>query len=61
MVDDYTQCPSVRVVIRKETNFQNRRTLFDSSSVKRHVITDDDLQQFEKFDDITNNFGYQVS
>ena len=61
MVDDNTQAPFVRVVVRKETNFQNRRILFDSSSVKRHVMTDDDLLQFEKFDDIANNFGYQVN
>ena len=58
--DDDTQCPLVRVVVRRETNFQNRRTLFDSSNVKRQIIKEKDLEEYKKYDDISGCFGYQV-
>ena len=60
-VNDDTQCPLVRVVVRRETNFQNRRTLFDSSNVKRQIVKEKDLEEYKKYDDISGCFGYQVS
>ena len=60
-VDDNTQFPIVRVIVRRETNFQNRRTLFDSSNVKRNIIKEKDLEEYSKYDDISGCFGYQVS
>ena len=59
--NDDTQCPLVRVVVRRETNFQNRRTLFDSSNVKRQIINERDLEEYKKYDEISGCFGYQVS
>ena len=59
--NDDTQCPFVRVVVRRETNFQNRRTIFDSFSTKRQIITDKDAESYRQFDDIAGSFGYQVS
>ena len=60
-VDDNTQFPIVRVIVRRETNFQNRRTLFDSSNVKRNIIKEKDFEEYSKYDDISGCFGYKVS
>ena len=51
----------VRVVVRKETNFQNRKTLFDSSSITRETISSDNTENFGRYDEISNHYGYKVA
>ena len=58
--DQCTQSPLIRVVVRKETNFQNRKTLFDSSCVKRNLITAKDSNKLAQYDEIANQYGYKV-
>ena len=55
-----TQNPLVRVVVRKEINFQNRKTLFDSSCVKRDLITIKTSNNMGQYDEIANQYGYKV-
>ena len=59
--NDDNEFPLIRVVIRRETNFQSRKTIFDSSYVKRQSIKEKDLEDYRKFDDIFDCYGYQVS
>ena len=52
--------PPIRVVVRKEVNFQNRKTLFDSSCIKRDMISTKDLNNLAQYDEISHQYGYKV-
>ena len=44
----------------KEVDFQNRKILFDSSCIRREVLSGSNSIDLSQYDEIANNYGYKV-
>ena len=56
-----TNLRKTRLINHFINNFNNRRILFDSSSLKREIITSNDSEHYGEFDEISNHYGYKVT
>lgn len=51
----------VRLVLFRECDFRGRKLLFDSHSIKKVPLNNNEKENTEKFTEISNGFGYLVS